>query len=70
MVIVDGILCHEYSPGPLEEFVTVPILPPSFHQEALILSHDIPTAGYQGMDKTLQRLRKYVCLLDQYGQGC
>ena len=53
-----GTLCRKYSPGPLEPVVTVPVLPPCLQQEALRLSHDVPTAGHQGVDKTLDRLRK------------
>ena len=58
LAIADGVLCRTYSLGPLEGAVTVPILPPSFQQEALTLSHDIPTAGHLGVDKTLDRLRR------------
>jgi len=57
-VITEGVLCRTYSPGLLEGAVTVPILPPSFQQDALTLCHDIPTAGHLGIDKTLDRLRR------------
>ena len=58
LTIVDGILYQTHHPGPLEGAVTTPILPPSFHQEALTLSHDIPTVGHLGIEKTLDRLCK------------
>ena len=58
LAIADGVLCPTYSLEPLEGAVILPILPPSFQQEALTLSHDIPTAGHLGIDKTLDRLRR------------
>lgn len=38
--------------------VTVPILPSSLCREALLRNHDAPTAGHQGLRKTLERLRR------------
>jgi len=58
LAVVDGVLYQTYHPGPSEEAITVPILPSSFHQEALTLSHDINTAGHLGIEKTLDRLHK------------
>ena len=58
LAVADGVLYRTYSLGPLEEVITVPILPPSLQQKALTLSHDIPTAGHLGIDKTLDRLRR------------
>ena len=51
LVVVDGVLYRMYHPGPSEEAITVPILPSLFHQEALTISHDIPTAGHLGIEK-------------------
>ena len=55
--LVDGVLCRNYIPSPMSESVTVPILPASFRQQALIRNHDTPSAGHQGSDRTLERLR-------------
>ena len=69
-------LCCKYSPGPLEPVVTVPVLPPSLQQEALRLSHDVPTAGHQGVDKTLEKLHKNAYWVnmardvEQYCRSC
>jgi hypothetical protein len=56
--VQSGVLCRKYVPGPLQEEVTVPILPPSLRQEALHQCHNLPTAGHQGIEKTLDRLRR------------
>ena len=34
--LVDGVLCRHYVPGPASDHVTVPILPASLHQQALL----------------------------------
>ena len=57
-VIVDGVLCRKYAPGPTSEAVTVPVLPKSLQQKALLQCHDSPGAGHQGFKKTLERLRR------------
>ena len=56
--LVDGVLCREYTPNPMEEAVTVPILPASLHQEALQRNHNAPAAGHQGVERTLDRVRR------------
>ena len=56
--IVDGVLCRYYTPSPMAEAVTVPILPTSLHRDALLRNHDAPTAGHQGFERTLERLRQ------------
>ena len=57
-VIVDGVLCRKNAPGPTTEAVTVPVLPKSLQQKALLQCHDSPGAGHQGFKKTLERLRR------------
>ena len=57
LLIVDGILCRHYSPGPDSELITVPVLPRALQQDAIYQAHDIPGSGHQGHDKTLQKLR-------------
>ena len=58
MKIVDGVLCRSYTPIPLAEEITVPVLPSSLRADTLKLNHDIPSAGHQGFEKTLDRLRQ------------
>ena len=52
--IVDGVLCRSYIPDPTADVVTVPILPTSFRHQALHRNHDIPSAGHQGSQRTLE----------------
>ena len=67
LLVADGdTLCQKYAPGPPESVVTVPVLPPSLQQEALRLSHDVPTAGHQGVEKTLEKLCR-IAFLGQHG---
>ena len=56
--LVDDVICREYSPSPGGEVIVVPVLPSSLQPGALQRNHDVPTAGHQGFDKTLQRLRR------------
>ena len=58
LTLCDGVLCRQYTPQPLETVVTVPILPKSLQRQALQHCHDSPVAGHQGVNKTLERLRK------------
>ena len=37
--------------------VIVPLLPPTLQKDALNRSHNVPTAGHLGAEKTLERLR-------------
>ena len=53
-----GVVYCQYTPGLTADVITVPILPPSLHKQALHANHDHPSAGHQGSEKTLQRLRK------------
>ena len=55
LLIVDGILCCHYSPGPVSELVTVPILPCALQQGAPNQAHDIPGSGHQGHDKAVSK---------------
>ena len=56
--LVDGVLCRRFVPGPLEETITVPVMPTSLQEVALHSSHDIISAGHQGTEKTLDRLKR------------
>ena len=55
--VVQGIVCRTYTPDPAGDSVTVPVLPQPLRQQALQSSHDTPSAGHLGVDKTLHRLR-------------
>ena len=55
--IISGVLCQQYTPSPMTESVTVPILPKSLQGDALLQNHDAPTAGHQGFERTLGRLK-------------
>ena len=56
--LVDGVLCHRFVPGPLEEIITVPVMPTSLQEVALRSCHDIISAGHQGTERTLDRLKR------------
>ena len=58
LLLVEGVVCRRYTPGPTSTTVTVPILPMSLRKEALQHNHDHPSAGHLGVDKTLQRILK------------
>ena len=60
LILVDGVVCRHYTPGPTSERVTVPVLPPCLRHRALQCAHDAPSAGHQGTNKTLERLRQEV----------
>ena len=64
LVVINGVLVRQYSPSPLNQLVTVPILPAVFHKDALTHNHDVPTAGHQGVAKTLDRLCREAYWVD------
>ena len=64
LLLLDGIVCRCYCPGPDSELITVPVLPCTLQKAALHQAHNAPGAGHQGQEKTLQRLR-----LDTYWVG-
>ena len=71
--ICDGVLCRKYTPDSSQETVTVPILPESLQAQALMRCHDTPTAGHQGSEKTLHRLRSeayWVGMCQDVEQHC
>ena len=55
--IIEGFVSREYHPSPSSGLVTGPILQTSLHHQALLRNHNIHSAGHQGMEKTLERLR-------------
>ena len=58
ITLVDDIICRSYCPGPSNEVISVPLIPIALQKDALIRNHDNPSAGHQGGEKTLQRLRQ------------
>ena len=56
--IIDGVVCCTYKPDCNMDAVTVPLLPPSQHQSILHRCHDVPSAGHQGIAKTLRRVQQ------------
>ena len=56
--LVHGVVCREYAIGPTAERSVVPVYPAVLRQEVLRRNHDAPSAGHQGSEKTLQRLRQ------------
>lgn len=51
-------MCRKYSPGPTNDVITVPIIPNSLRKSVITRNHDIPTAGHQGAERTLDKVRK------------
>ena len=56
--IIDGIVCRTYKPDGNMDAVTVPLLPPSQRQSTLHRCHNVPSAGHQGIAKTLKRVQQ------------
>ena len=51
LLLLDGILCRRYCPGPDSELITVPVLPSTLQQAALHQAHNAPGAGHQEQEK-------------------
>ena len=58
LVVIDGIACRQYAPGPTNEKIEVPLIPLSCQQQVLHSCHNAPSSGHQGVNKTLARLRQ------------
>ena len=58
LCVIDGVLCHKYTPGPLEKEKIIPVVPLSLQPTALKANHDIISSGHQGVEKILQRLKR------------
>ena len=67
--LVDGVLCRKFVPGPLEEIITVPVMPTSLQEVALRSCHDIISASHQGTEKTLDMQIEVDDLLGWNGKG-
>ena len=51
--MVGGVHCRSFVPGPLEETIIVPVIPNSLQK----MAHDVISAGHQGTEKALDRLK-------------
>ena len=56
--IIDGVVCRTYKPDRNMDAVTIPLLPSSQRQSILHRYHDVPSAGHQGIAKTLKRVQQ------------
>ena len=57
-MVIDGIACRPYAPGPTDEKIEVPLIPLSCQQQVLHSCHDAPSSGHQGVNKALARLQQ------------
>ena len=64
----DGVVNRKYSPGPTRDIIIVLIIPLSLRQTILARNHDTPSAGHQGVERTVESPKG--SLLGQYGQRC
>ena len=55
LLVEDGLVCRQYSPGPMSDLLTVPIIPLSYQPTLLHQYHDQPRAGHLGPDKTVDK---------------
>jgi len=49
LMLLHGVVCRKYSPGPLQHSVTVPVL---LHTLQHVWAHDTPATEHQGQEKT------------------
>ena len=56
LTMEDGVVCRKYSPGPTRDIIIVPIIPLSLRQTILARNHDTPSAGHQGVERTVERV--------------
>ena len=56
--VKNGVFPEKYVPGPLQEEVTVSMLPSCLCKGALHQCHNPPTAGHLSVEKTLDQLRR------------
>ena len=53
LTMEDRVVCRKYSPGPTQDIIIVPIIPLSLHQTILARNYDTPSAGHQGVERTV-----------------
>ena len=73
LLLKDGIVCRQYTPGPHSDKLIVPIIPKADQQKVLYQCHDVPKAGHVGSDKTAMKVRQlgyWVGMLHDINQYC
>ena len=73
LLLKDGLVCRQYSPGPAADLLTVPIIPPSYQSVLLNQYHNQLQAGHLGPDKTAARIRQvgyWVGMLQDIDRYC
>ena len=73
LLIKDGVVYRQYTPGPTSEPLTVPIIPFSYQSTLLHQHHDHPTAGHLGANKTAAKIRQvgyWVGMLHDITEYC
>ena len=73
LLIQDGIVFRQYTPGPTADALLVPIVPTSLQTKILQQCHDAVSAGHVGPQKTAEKVRKlgyWVGLLQDVNQYC
>ena len=58
LLIQDGIVFRQYTPGPTADALLVPIVPTSLQTKILQQCHDAVSAGHVGPQKTAEKVRK------------
>ena len=73
LMMRDGIVCRNYTPGPSSVSVMVPLIPVALQPLFLTQCHDSPQAGHLGAEKTASRLRHlgyWVGMLQDVERHC
>ena len=76
LTLKEGLVCHQYTPGPTMEAITVPLIPSALQSNLISQYHDAPRAAHLGPGKTAAKVRHvgyWVWMLydtDQYYCNC
>ena len=73
LLLKDGIVCRQYTPGPHSDQLIVPIIPKADQHKVLHQCHDVPKAGHVGSDKTAMKVHQlgyWVGMLHDINQYC
>ena len=74
LILVDGVACRKYKPGPREEAIEVALIPKTLCNQ--VMHHDGLSAGHQGVENILARLHQeafwvnMACEVDEYCRKC
>ena len=58
LTTVDSVACEQHKPGPTSDGVSVQVMPLSLRYHTLHCTHNVPTAGDQGTNKSLECLQQ------------